>query len=154
MGTSEQSDPLGQAKSRYDPALPTGYDWRRHRRFILSGGGYKAECSRRNWFLELLNPVPYVVVRDIAIGGIGILGAIRLKEGDELVIAIPSGEMLRGLVVRSQPDPLFPKLYRTGIRLHRYPTAELFARWQSYIQPQDKADFDHECQVLKQIRGA
>ena len=102
MNTSEQSDPVGQAKSRYDPALPTGYDWRRHRRFILSGGGYKAECCRRNWFLELLNPVPYVVVRDIAIGGIGILGAIRLKEGDELVIAIPSGEMLRGLVVRSQ----------------------------------------------------
>ncbi|MFQ1894873.1 hypothetical protein ACK36D_15745 [Aeromonas veronii] len=97
MSTSEQSDPVGQAKSRYDSALPTGYDWRRHRRFILSGGGYKAQCSRRNWFLELLNPVPYVVVRDIAIGGIGILGAIRLKEGDELVIAIPSGEKLRGL---------------------------------------------------------
>lgn len=111
-------------------------------------------AASRNWFLELLNPVSYVVVRDIAIGGIGILGAIRLKEGDELVIAIPSGEKLRGLVVRSQPDPLFPKLYRTGIRLHRYPTAELFARWQSYIQPQDKADFDHECQVLKQVRGA
>lgn len=151
MSVREQLDAKRQGKDRYDPALPTGYDWRKQRRYVLSGGGYTGLCCRPNLLLDLFNPVAYVIVRDIALGGIGVLSHKSLKIGLDYLIALPSGELIRGQVVRSLPDTLFPKLYRSGIRWHRYPSVVQFTQWQTFIQPQDATDFERDCRLLMSL---
>ncbi|MCF5889490.1 hypothetical protein K3H46_00410 [Aeromonas veronii] len=151
MSFREQLDAMGQGKERYDPSLPTGYDWRKQRRYVLTGGGYTGQCSRTNVILDFFNPVAYVVVRDVALGGIGVLSNKPLKVGVDYMLALPSGGSMRGQVVRSLPDKLFPKLYRSGIRWHRYPSVTQFKEWEPFIQADDLTYFERDYQLLMSL---
>jgi hypothetical protein len=71
MSVRDQLDEKGQGQNRYDPALPTGYEWKKQRRYVLSGGGYTRLCCRPNLLLDLFNPVaqftqwqPFILPQD------------------------------------------------------------------------------------------
>lgn len=114
--------------------FPLGYDPRRKPRFSLDGGGYIALCARDDsWFDALRAPVR-INVRDIAVGGVGLLSRTAISSGHHLIMPTPSGYLLRIVVVCQSPDPLFPKLHKLGCRWCSAIPMKVLAEWEPYIQ--------------------
>lgn len=114
--------------------FPLGYDPRRKPRFSLEGGGYVALCARDDsWFDALRAPVR-VNVRDIAVGGVGLLSRTAIRPDHHLIMPTPSGYLLRIVVVYQSPDTMFPKLYKLGCRWCSAIPIKILAEWEPYIQ--------------------
>lgn len=134
--------------SKVEEIFPLGYDSRRHPRFSLVGGGYTiASESDDSWF-DAFRPTLQLNVRDISLGGAGGLCRSKIGVGRHLIFASPSGYLLRSLVVRSMPDPLFPKLFRIGLRWCQFPPHKVFQEWQDYIREEDMEMFMADVAIL------
>jgi hypothetical protein len=148
MNIRKQLESIKPENDRYTLTIPSGVEWRKQRRYNLMGGGYTALCSRTNLFMDFFNPVPYVVVRHIGLGGVGVLSHKQLKVGADYNISLPSDGSLMGQVVYSSPNNLLPKLYRSGIRWHHLPSSTQLIQWQPFIRPQDTKDFERDYQLV------
>ncbi|MFQ1947850.1 PilZ domain-containing protein [Aeromonas veronii] len=132
------------SKERVDSVFPIGYDSRRHRRFTLAGGGYTVMCEYNGRLLDCIRPMLQVSVRDISIGGAGLLSKKNLAAGRHLLIPSPhTSTLVKARVVYCANDQLFPTLFRIGVKWCQYPSSQLFYEWEMYITKQEKSHF-HE----------
>lgn len=147
MNVREQLDSIEQVKDLPPLNIASG-GGQHHRRYHLIGGGYIALCNRTNPYMDFFNPVPYVIVRHIGLGGIGILSYKKLKIGADYIIALPSEGSVIGQVVHCSPNNLLPKFYRSTIRWHQSPSSTQILQWLPFIKPQDTIDFERDYQLV------
>ncbi|MFM5368027.1 hypothetical protein ACET85_20285 [Aeromonas veronii] len=148
MNFREQFDSFEQAKDHPSPHYIQRNGIAKKRRYKLIGGGYIALCNRTNLYLDLFNPVPYVVVRHIGWGEIGVLSHKKLKVGEDYIIALPSDGSVIGKVVYSSRSFLLPTLYRSRIFLHTLPSPAQFEQWLPFIPSLDIIDFKNDYQSM------
>ncbi|MDX7807010.1 PilZ domain-containing protein [Aeromonas caviae] len=138
------------SKESVESVFPIGYDSRRHRRFILAGGGYTVMCEYNGHILDYIRPMVQVIVRDISVGGAGLMSKKDIPAGRHLLIPSPhSSTLMKARVVHCINDPLFPNLFRIGVKWCQYPSSHLFYEWETYIPKQEKNHFhDQHSQLV------
>ncbi|WP_139724537.1 PilZ domain-containing protein [Aeromonas dhakensis] len=128
-----------------ESVFPIGYDARRHRRFVLSGGGYTVMCEFNGQLFDYIRPMLQVIVRDISISGAGLLCKKEISAGRHLLIPSPhSSTLMKARVMHCVKDPLFPNLFRIGVKWCKYPSSLLFYEWETYIPKQEKNHFNEQ----------
>jgi hypothetical protein len=146
-GMTKYHQPLSSVQT----VFPLGYDSRHHPRFILEGGGYTTICERDDSWVDAFRPSLRLNIRDVSIGGCSLLCRKKLNNGVHLIIPSPQGYLLRTVIARSEPDPLFTMLFRIGLRWCCYLPHKVFLEWQPYIQPTQLVKFYEQAEQLSKL---
>ncbi|WP_429018382.1 hypothetical protein [Aeromonas allosaccharophila] len=146
-GMIRKAGPLSAVQT----VFPLGYDSRRHPRFVLIGGGYTIQGERDDGWLDVFRPAIQINIRDVSISGVGMLCKTKLTVGSHLIIFSPSGAPIRVVIVRSLPDPLFPKLFRVGCRWCGFPRGKVFSEWLQFIDEAQLPLFQEEITILSKM---